>query len=180
MTPCFLKCLVERATKFYFTLGPWWFKKKSKIPGIVAMVSKLGGFFLAQTFCYLLHALWGSSCWDSTLDVSSVSSSLSTLTWAISRALKWPAKTIVGKATMKKPRSKMVAASIRLRLQQSPNDGFGNRWTSWTSFPNYRNFLEGSFPLERFRQKSENKYSKFEYGSVSGVFQSPELKEQKK
>jgi hypothetical protein len=28
--------------------------------------------------------------------------------------------------------------------------------------------------------KSENKYSKSEYGSVSGVFQSPELREQKK
>ncbi|CAK9262430.1 unnamed protein product [Sphagnum jensenii] len=44
-----------------------------------------------------------------------------------SRALKWPAKTIVQKATMKKPRSKMAAAAVRLRLQQSPNDAFGNR-----------------------------------------------------
>ncbi|CAM6023961.1 unnamed protein product [Sphagnum balticum] len=49
---------------------------------------------------------------------------------ATSRALKWSAKTIVGKATVKKPRSKMAAAAVRLRLQQSPNDAFGNRWTS--------------------------------------------------
>jgi hypothetical protein len=27
---------------------------------------------------------------------------------------------------MKKPRSKMAAAAVRLRLQQSPNDAFGN------------------------------------------------------
>jgi hypothetical protein len=56
---------------------------------------------------------------------------------------------------MKKPRNKMAAAAVRLRLQQSPNDAFGNRWTSWTSFPESRNFLEGSFLLEKFRQKSK-------------------------
>jgi len=90
------------------------------------MVSKLG-FFLAQAFCYLLHARWGPSCSDSTAGAKSVSSSLSTSTGAISRALKWPAKTIVGKVTIKKPRSKLAAAAVRLRLQQSPNDACGNR-----------------------------------------------------
>jgi hypothetical protein len=54
---------------------------------------------------------------------------------------------------MKKPRSKMAAAAVRLRLQQTPNDVFRNRWTWWTSFPDCRSFLEGSFPLKRFRQK---------------------------
>ncbi|CAK9200478.1 unnamed protein product [Sphagnum troendelagicum] len=52
---------------------------------------------------------------------------LSNIPGATSWARKWPAKTIVGKATMKKPRSKMAAAAVRLRLQQSPNDAFGNR-----------------------------------------------------
>jgi hypothetical protein len=28
---------------------------------------------------------------------------------------------------MKKPRSKIAAAAVRLRLRQSPNDAFGNR-----------------------------------------------------
>jgi hypothetical protein len=56
---------------------------------------------------------------------------------------------------MKKPRSEMAAAAVLLRLQQSPNDAFGNRWTSWTSFPDCRSFLEGSFLLERFRQKAK-------------------------
>jgi hypothetical protein len=36
------------------------------------------------------------------------------------------------------------------------------------------------FPTGKISPKSENKYSKSEYGSVSGVFQSPELREQKK
>jgi len=31
-------------------------------------------------------------------------------------ALKWPAKTIVRKATMKKPRSKMAAAAVRFMI----------------------------------------------------------------
>jgi hypothetical protein len=39
----------------------------------------------------------------------------------------------------------------------------------------WRLFSTGEISL-----KSENKYSKSEYGSVSGVFQSPELREQKK
>jgi hypothetical protein len=56
---------------------------------------------------------------------------------------------------MKKPRSKTAAAAVRLWLQQSPNDAFRNRWTSWTSFPDCRNFLEGSFLLEKFRQKAK-------------------------
>jgi len=36
------------------------------------------------------------------------------------------------------------------------------------------------FSTGEISPKSENKYSKSEYGSVSGVFQSPELREQKK
>jgi hypothetical protein len=56
---------------------------------------------------------------------------------------------------MKKPRSKMAAAAVRLQLQQSPNDGFGNRWTWWTSLPDCRNFFEGSFLLMKFRQKAK-------------------------
>jgi hypothetical protein len=35
------------------------------------------------------------------------------------------------------------------------------------------------FSTGEISPKSENEYSKFEYGSVSGVFQSPELREQK-
>jgi hypothetical protein len=35
------------------------------------------------------------------------------------------------------------------------------------------------FSTGEISPKSENKYSKSEYGSVSGVFQSPELREQK-
>jgi hypothetical protein len=35
------------------------------------------------------------------------------------------------------------------------------------------------FSTGEISPKSENKYSKSEYGSVSGVFQSPELSEQK-
>ncbi len=132
-----------------------WFKKTSNIPGTGAMVSKLGFFFWHNLFA-IYYTLSGGRlveihCWCKI----SVSSSLSTSTGATSWALKWPAKTIVGKATMKKPRSKMAAAAVRLRLQQSPNDAFGNRWTSWTSFPDCRNFLEGSFLLERSRQKEK-------------------------
>jgi hypothetical protein len=37
------------------------------------------GFFLAQAFCYLLHALWGPYCWDSTADAKSLSQALSLL-----------------------------------------------------------------------------------------------------
>jgi hypothetical protein len=76
------------------------------------MVSKLGFFFLAKAFCYLLHALWGPSCWDSSADAKSLSQALSTSTGATSRALKWLAKTIVGKATMKKPRSNVVLPGL--------------------------------------------------------------------
>jgi hypothetical protein len=36
------------------------------------------------------------------------------------------------------------------------------------------------FSTGEISPKSENEYSKSEYGSVSGVFQSPELREQKK
>jgi hypothetical protein len=37
-------------------------------------------------------------------------------------ALKWPAKTIVGKATMKKPRSKMAAAAVQAQMMPSETD----------------------------------------------------------
>jgi hypothetical protein len=39
---------------------------------------------------------------------------------------------------------------------------------------------ERLFSTGEISLKSENKYSKSEYGSVSGVFHSPELREQKK
>jgi hypothetical protein len=104
-----------------------WFKKTSNIPGTGAMVSKLGFFFSDNLFA-IYYTLSGDRLVETPLLMQNLCLKLSLyFNRSYFTALKWPAKTIVGKATMKKPRSKMAAAAVRLRLQQSPNDAFGNR-----------------------------------------------------
>jgi len=89
------------------------------------MVSKLG-FFLWHKLFAIYYTLSGGRLVETPLLMQNLclKLSLSTSTGATSRALKWPPKSIVGKATMKKPGNKTAAAAVRLRLQQSPNDAF--------------------------------------------------------
>jgi len=91
------------------------------------MVSKLGFFFWHKLFP-IDYTLSGGRLVESPLLLQNLCLKLSLyFNRSYFPALKWPANTIVGKATMKKPRSNMAAAAVRLRLQQSPNDAFGNR-----------------------------------------------------
>jgi hypothetical protein len=87
------------------------------------------GFFFWHKLFAIYYTLSGGRLVETPLLMQNLclKLSLSTSTGTTSRALKWPAETIVGTATMKKPRRKMAAAAVRLRLQQSPNEAFGNR-----------------------------------------------------
>jgi len=88
------------------------------------MVSKLD-FFLAQAFCYLLHALWGPSCWDSTADAKSLSQALSLLQQELLPSTKMVYKDDCWEGDYEEAKEQNGCRS--LRLQQSPNDAFGNR-----------------------------------------------------
>jgi hypothetical protein len=73
------------------------------------MVSKLGFFFWHKLFA-IYYTLSGARLVGTQLLMQNLSQALSTSTGATSQALKWLAKKIVGKVTIKKPRSNVVLA----------------------------------------------------------------------
>jgi len=71
------KTIVEKATmKKPMAAAAVW-SRKHRTSLVLEPWSLSWVFFLAQAFCYLLHALWGPSCWDSTADAKSLSQALS-------------------------------------------------------------------------------------------------------
>ncbi|KAH8942658.1 hypothetical protein BDL97_13G004600 [Sphagnum fallax] len=80
------------------------------------MVSKLGFFFWHKLFA-IYYTLSGGRLVETPLLMQNLCLKLSLyFNRSYFTALKWPAKTNVGKATMKKPRSKMVAAAVRFMI----------------------------------------------------------------